>query len=385
MNVETEKQLHSLLEQPVELHPDLVPYLEESKTLGQMLRHPLVFSVPYTPVFNSWVNKTYLYKKDRLEEAQTHQDWHTYIFLHERPYRIEAFYDIRDFLDGKAYWELLGSIWADSENLWQYGSLLGDLLDHCQENHSSMMNEYEQNLLQKLPAEFVIWRGHQGHNRLGHSWTLAFHTARWFAQRFWRKRQAVVQARVSKHDVLALLTGRREMEIVVDPRCLRDVRVVRPVRRAAALGAIRDAAWEQAPLRVKSGGRSAHGIDHWEKVERNGLVLARRTPGCDEIVVQLFAYLHDARREDEHHDRDHGKRAAKLVRTWYRAGKLEITEAQAKQLVYACWYHNNGKTSADPTIGVCWDADRLDLIRVGCVPDPAFLSTQAGKESILQV
>jgi uncharacterized protein len=39
-------------------------------------------------------------------------------------------------------------------------------------------------------------------------------------------------------------------------------------------------------------------------------------------------------------------------------------------------------TSEVPTIGVCWDADRLDLTRVGIMPDPEFFSTAAGKEAV---
>ena len=37
---------------PAELHPDLVPYLTRSESF-EMLRHPLVFGVPYTPQMNN--------------------------------------------------------------------------------------------------------------------------------------------------------------------------------------------------------------------------------------------------------------------------------------------------------------------------------------------
>ena len=33
-----------------------------------------------------------------------------------------------------------------------------------------------------------------------------------------------------------------------------------------------------------------------------------------------------------------------------------------------------------PTVGTCWDADRLHLPRVSIVPDPALLSTQTALE-----
>jgi uncharacterized protein len=36
--------------------------------------------------------------------------------------------------------------------------------------------------------------------------------------------------------------------------------------------------------------------------------------------------------------------------------------------------------AADITIQTCWDADRLDLGRVGIVPDPARLCTVAARD-----
>ncbi len=41
----------------------------------------------------------------------------------------------------------------------------------------------------------------------------------------------------------------------------------------------------------------------------------------------------------------------------------------------ACDGHTDGKTSDDPTIGACWDADRLDLCRLGDRIDVRALST----------
>ena len=48
-------------------------------------------------------------------------------------------------------------------------------------------------------------------------------------------------------------------------------------------------------------------------------------------------------------------------------------------LVEALRLHSDGLTTDDPTIGTCWDADRLHLPRVSIVPDPAFLSTRAAR------
>ena len=57
-----------------------------------------------------------------------------------------------------------------------------------------------------------------------------------------------------------------------------------------------------------------------------------------------------------------------------------ISKSQIELLMEACAKHNDGEVSEDPTIGVCWDADRLDLLRVGIIPLDKYLSTKAGKE-----
>ncbi|MFA6294483.1 MAG: hypothetical protein WC637_22015, partial [Victivallales bacterium] len=111
---------------------------------------------------------------------------------------------------------------------------------------------------------------------------------------------------------------------------------------------------------------SIHGEDHWERVYRYGMAVARRN-GADAIVVTLFAFLHDACRRDDGADLEHGKRSAELVMKMQ--GKIfSITDTQLISLAEACRHHTDGKCSDDPTIGTCWDADRLDLGRVGIIP-----------------
>ena len=41
----------------------------------------------------------------------------------------------------------------------------------------------------------------------------------------------------------------------------------------------------------------------------------------------------------------------------------------------------DGRVSDDPTIGTCWDADRLDLRRVAIVPKTGLMSTNPAKGS----
>ena len=63
-----------------------------------------------------------------------------------------------------------------------------------------------------------------------------------------------------------------------------------------------------------------------------------------------------------------------------RGELFEIADSQMDLLCEALKLHNDGQVSEDPTIGTCWDADRMDLPRVGIVPDPKLMSTDYGSD-----
>jgi uncharacterized protein len=121
-----------------------------------------------------------------------------------------------------------------------------------------------------------------------------------------------------------------------------------------------------------------HGPAHWQRVCENGLRLAAVT-GANVQVVELFAYLHDACRQSDGRDRDHGPRAAALARA-LQGTLLHLRKHELELLAYACAYHTRGLTEADVTVQTCWDADRLDLGRIGIRPDPARLCTPAARD-----
>ena len=59
---------------------------------------------------------------------------------------------------------------------------------------------------------------------------------------------------------------------------------------------------------------------------------------------------------------------------------------ERKQLETACREHSDGRLHGDLTVRTCWDADRLDLGRVGIRPDPDRLSTpHARDEGLIRV
>jgi len=121
-----------------------------------------------------------------------------------------------------------------------------------------------------------------------------------------------------------------------------------------------------------------HGPSHWARVHENGLRLAGIT-GANREVVELFAYLHDSKRLNDGADPGHGRRAAEFVRT-LPGSLLTLPAEDLELLVYACYHHSQDITQAEITVQTCWDADRLDLGRIGVKPKARYLCTSAAKE-----
>lgn len=120
-----------------------------------------------------------------------------------------------------------------------------------------------------------------------------------------------------------------------------------------------------------------HGFDHWDEVEKNGIMLANQ-PGVDLTVVRLFAHIHDCKRLDDHQDPQHGDRSADYVRE-IESELNFLTKTQIEKLWEACKYHHKGVVNKeDITIGACYDADRIELIRCGYVPRPDLMNTSMG-------
>jgi uncharacterized protein len=142
---------------------------------------------------------------------------------------------------------------------------------------------------------------------------------------------------------------------------------------AGALTALVEAALPRAWRRDSA----LHGEAHWRCVAATGHALGTDHDRVDPSLVFCFGLLHDTRRENEAYDPEHGHRAAAFADELRAEGALALDERRFAALVEALRLHADGRVSGDPTIGTCWDADRLHLPRVSIDPDPRLLSTPA--------
>lgn len=126
-----------------------------------------------------------------------------------------------------------------------------------------------------------------------------------------------------------------------------------------------------------------HGLPHWARVWSNGQEIAKRHHGASTInldVIAWFAFLHDSCRLNNHGDPGHGPRASQLACRLRDQGIIVLAETEFRQLCLAMEDHSKGIMEGPPVVRICWDADRLDLLRVGVIPDPKRMCTGPGEQ-----
>ena len=214
-------ELIELLGRAEDLHPELA-CCETESVIGPVIKHPLLFAVPYAPVMNAMINKAFEAKKAAVEEARANRRWGDFLWLHERPYRVHAFARIAGQLDDGTYWGQLGRLWTDSENIFEAEALWLRLLTAPARigSRDLMMTGEERAHLASLPERINAYRGYSQPGRgRGMSWSLSREVARRFALRFAGDTDGRIARRtVAKDEVIAYFSGRGEQEIVLAPR-----------------------------------------------------------------------------------------------------------------------------------------------------------------------
>lgn len=219
------------------LDPELEPYVEHIDLFGRgdipILRHPLVYSIPLGPP--GLVNEQFRTKKAALERYEAKEDWHTVVFLHERPYRVDILYrlayrlDMEQRLTPELFWRLCREVWIDTENAGHLSDVWDALFEEFfSDGHEHMMDDEEKAYLAALTEPITVYRGCvEGVNEDGLSWTLHRGQAMWFALRFHEIKEGgipvVLKAQVNRDEIVAYLTGRNEEEILLFPETVRNL------------------------------------------------------------------------------------------------------------------------------------------------------------------
>lgn len=125
-----------------------------------------------------------------------------------------------------------------------------------------------------------------------------------------------------------------------------------------------------------------HGVSHWARVRYNGMILSSSEPHANRKIIEYFAFLHDSCRENDNDDPDHGFRASVFAKK-IRKQVISLNDDEFDELCVALRGHTSGRWHNSVTVQCCWDSDRLDLGRVGIIPDPKRLLISAAKSSVI--
>ena len=168
----------------------------------------------------SWQN----YMKAQIDEAKS--AYHIYMMTN-KPYSMTFLKFAKPHLSQKDFSEILADAWIRSENpnldknfkQKELLQMFKDAAPHI------LMDKDEQKQLVELDNTVTVYRGvttYNAKNIKALSWTLEQKTAEWFANRFGED-GTVYEAQIPKQHIYALLNGRGESEVIVDPKYLTDI------------------------------------------------------------------------------------------------------------------------------------------------------------------
>ena len=155
-----------------------------------------------------------------------------------KPYRLQFFQNVQEYLSTEDFSEMLGEVWTDCENPNSYPNIKVEEIVKWFEKADKeiLMNEEEYSEYNSLADEFKVYRGGGvKSNPHGLSWTQDEETAYWFCERFGTSSDEeddnedeeghpfVYSAIAKKEDVLAYFARREETEIVISTKKLRNI------------------------------------------------------------------------------------------------------------------------------------------------------------------
>ena len=206
-----------------DLHPDLRNHVRHVDDRMPILHHPLVVGI-YLDAMAEHYNAVYTQNRSKLARLESQKEWSKAIWLHERPYRMDAIMLYADDMEPPNYSATLAAVWADTEFPFDHTSDWLDLFTDPKFIEMYAMTETDFEALRNMPDNLVIYRGCSKDKQEGMAWTTEKETAQWFAARWGLGDNRVYTTTVPRRDVFMFCDSRGESEIVVDPRCIVEIR-----------------------------------------------------------------------------------------------------------------------------------------------------------------
>jgi hypothetical protein len=207
------------------LHPNLQRYVIDHPIFGRVIDHPLYrMDLGRPDATIEKANQEYAICQLCADEAYKENDWHCFLVLHQRRFRVAALYELAiewDFEFVSKLWKCLGYVWKDTESIWANTKIWRELWS--MDGRKSAMTPYERGYLAKQPESLTVFRGVPSEEfAAGISWTLDRRKAEWFARRWRGNAPVIIEGQVASADVIAYFTSRNEREVVALPE---DVKV----------------------------------------------------------------------------------------------------------------------------------------------------------------
>ena len=194
--------------------------------VGVAIKHPLVNAVPYAPPFAHFYNEQLWQKRGTLANAIANGEWHTAVFVHERPWRIDALVALADRVSDVEYWELVRDTWVDAENIPECQQAWDQVLRAPRSAREELTDLEDRDELAALPDVVTLFQGRTNVRDDGWSWTLDREVGEWFANRFAMFENAepvLARVEIPKALIHGLFLGRGEREVLVDPLLIGNV------------------------------------------------------------------------------------------------------------------------------------------------------------------
>lgn len=221
------------------LDPELEAYFESGagKTGWPMIRHPLVYEVPYSGLAGI-ANRRLKAKREALNQALAAGQLHQVVWLHERAWRLWAFLNYVVGIDPDAsvpfecptLWSMDGEhqqmaldVWMDSENISTYQPWWEALFSpHSPERKPGQVLCDDSGLeaFKRLPRTITVYKGGDPSGDSFLSWTTDRSIADFFARRVVsgnEKPRQVMTRTLDKSQVFAVMFDRGESEILALP------------------------------------------------------------------------------------------------------------------------------------------------------------------------